>query len=434
MGRGDSPLAGRLVFATGCRRSGTNWLQRILTSHPDVAGMRSETYLFNGALSKVAERFQHSNPGSPKTGKIFMPRDAMLDGLREFADRVFEENLARLSPDARFLVERTPWHVYDLELIGEVYPDARAIHIVRDGRDVARSLMSQDWGPDSMEEAAEEWRSSVTAGRRAAELLGRRYLEVRYEELLESTEAGISALFEWLGLGWDADIAERSLVEALSEFNVDPKAPRIAAGKWKKDLSATDIAIFDRIAGDLLEELGYEPGGAPLATPRESLRRVKSKAAAVRRLATKPAHRGEPRRLSEGAESDYVLFEEFLDRVTTSDSDGASQMLAPQVRVKIVTGSRSLEARASDGVRVLAEHLADWRALEPRVLSGNVHPGLNTSTAVATYALLDGRAMVRTLAATAAEGKVTSVSLFEFELAPAALILGAETAPLPAAS
>ena len=405
MGRGESPLRGRLVFATGCRRSGTNWLQRILTAHPDVVGMPSETYLFSGALSTVAERFQHGNPRSPKTGKVYMSREGMLDALRDFADRVFEENLERLGPDARYLVERTPWHVYDLELIGQVYPDARAIHIVRDGRDVARSLLSQDWGPDRMEEAAEEWRSSVTAGRRAGEELGKRYLEVRYEELLGSPEAGIRGIYEWLGLSCEEPVVERTLGEARSEFNVDPKQPGVGAGKWRGKLSAADLATFDRIAGNLLEDLGYERAAAG------AVRASRPTLAGLRRRFARPAGK------SDEAESAYAQFERFLDKIGAGNVTEAVDMLGPQARVLIEDGGPLREGRGPDGARLLQTHLERWCGLEPRLLTGNVHPGPHTSTAVSTYALMDGRTVARTLAASVSGGHVSSVSLFEFELA-----------------
>jgi hypothetical protein len=417
MGRGDSPLHDRLVFATGCRRSGTNWLQRILTAHPEVAGLPSETYLFSGGLSKLAERFQHANPGSPKTGKVFMSRDGMLDGLRDFADRVFEENLERIAPGARYLVERTPWHVYDLELIGEVYPDARVIHIVRDGRDVARSLLSQDWGPTTMEEAAEEWRSSVTAGRTARRVLGPRYLEVRYEELLASPDEGIRGIYEWLGLPAEGELLERALAEAMSEFNVDPNSPRIAAGKWRNGLSAGDVATFDRIAGELLEELGYKRGRVPAARGRR-LAGLKRKPRAPGRLArTRPPDA--PRRLDEGPDSDYGRFEHFLELIAARRVDEAIGMLTPQARIRIVQGTETKDARGPTGARLLREHLEAHEALRPRVLSGGVHPGLHTSTSVTTHELADGRTISRTLAVSVAGGQVTSLSLFEYELADA---------------
>src|SRR2546430_2928195 len=122
MSRADSPLNGRLIFAVGCRRSGTNWLQRILTARPDAAPMPTETHLFSHAVAPLQERFQHTTPDLRKTAVTYMSRDAFLDAVRDFADRVFLENLDLIAPDARYLVERTPWHVYHLDLIANVYP------------------------------------------------------------------------------------------------------------------------------------------------------------------------------------------------------------------------------------------------------------------------------------------------------------------------
>jgi hypothetical protein len=412
MGRGDSRVAGRLVFATGCRRSGTNWLQRILTAHPGMVGMPSETHLFYEALSNVAERFQHANPGSPKTGKVFMSRDGMLDAMRDFADRVFAENLERLGPDARYLVERTPWHVYDLELIGDVYPDAHFIQIVRDGRDVARSLLSQDWGPSRMEDAAEEWRSSVTAGQRAGRGLGDRYFEVRYEDMLASPAEGIRRLYEWLGVEIDEDVLDHALAEAGGAFNVDPKAPKIAAGKWRDSLSAADLAIFQRVAGSLLAELGYDeieppPSGLPL----EALRR---RAGSARRLARRVRQRP-VRQISEGEGAGYEVFDRFVTHIGAGQLDAALALLGPQAHVRVVAEGGSRAARGADALQLMRDHLAMFPELE--ILSGHVHPGDHTSTAVTTFALPDGRTIARTLAVSAAEGTVRSVSLFEFGLA-----------------
>jgi Sulfotransferase family len=416
MSRGDSALAGRVVFVVGCRRSGTNWLQRILTAHPHVVGMPSEGYLFSGALSKVAERFQHGNPGSPKTGKMFMSREGMLDAMRDFADRVFSENLERLGSDARYLVERTPWHVYDLELIGEVYPDARVIHIIRDGRDVARSLVSQAWGPQRLEDAAEEWRSSVTAGRDAGQALGQRYLEVRYEALLDSPERGIQRLYDWLGLDTDDGVLARALAEARSEFNVDPRAPVVASGKWRDAFSASEMNAFERVAGELLAELGYQRGDVPR---RQQLEGLVRRAGSPRRLAQHARRRLE-RGAAQNGGSGYRVFEQFVDHIGADRLEAAVAMLAPQAHVRVLAGGIAREARGEAAKELLRDHLASSSGIE--VISGNVHPGGHTSTSVTTNELPDGRTLARTLTVSAAEGTVHSVSLFDFELADTPLV------------
>src|SRR3954465_6216802 len=138
MGRADSPLRHRMVFLVGAQRSGTNWLQRMLGTHPDVVTLPSETQLFTVGIDVLAERVQHGVVGSTSTATVFMSRDAFLDAARDFCDAAFGGVADRLDPAARRVLERSPNHVERLELIGAVYPDAWIVHIVRDGRDVTR--------------------------------------------------------------------------------------------------------------------------------------------------------------------------------------------------------------------------------------------------------------------------------------------------------
>src|SRR4051794_29917065 len=150
-----------MVFLVGAQRSGTNWLQRMLATHPDIATLPSETQLFNAGLAPFEVLVQHGLLGSPSTASVFMDRDDFLDATRNFCDRAFGGVADRLHPGALRVVERSPNHVEHLGLIGAVYPDAWFLHIVRDGRDVARSLQSQPWGPRTVREAAHRWARSV---------------------------------------------------------------------------------------------------------------------------------------------------------------------------------------------------------------------------------------------------------------------------------
>ena len=313
MSRSDSPLRGRVIFLVGARRSGTNWLERILTAHPAVVAVPTETYLFSHGVQPFTEQFQHSNPGAKIMGRTFVTRDALVDGLRDLVDRVLFETLEREDPQARYIVERTPWHASHLPLIAEVYPDAWVINIVRDGRDVARSLVSMPWGPETLEEAAEEWRKSVQDAREGAAAVGDRYVEVIYETLLGDPRAQITALFAKLGLELSDVLWQTILTEAGSEFNVDPASPRLAAEKWRNELSPAQIRAIERVAGKQLRELGYDlvdPGDArvgdrvratvangrprsiarTLAKPRETARVARDRRSARRMHAVQLAH------------------------------------------------------------------------------------------------------------------------------------------------
>src|SRR5213076_1354071 len=74
--RAESPLRGRMIFNVGSRRSGTFWLQRIVTAHPEVSAVGSETHLFSHGIAPLAERFHHAALGSGQVGSTFIERDA----------------------------------------------------------------------------------------------------------------------------------------------------------------------------------------------------------------------------------------------------------------------------------------------------------------------------------------------------------------------
>ena len=129
MGLDDSPLRDRVIFSFGVPRSGTYWLQRLLVAHPEVAEVPSETSLFYTGMRPLLGLFHHGARGSRATG-IYVERGGLLDAARDFCDRV----LATFSePGARYVAERTSMHVYCVADIAAVYPDARLLHIVRDG-------------------------------------------------------------------------------------------------------------------------------------------------------------------------------------------------------------------------------------------------------------------------------------------------------------
>jgi hypothetical protein len=252
---GTAPGPPPMVFNLGARRSGTYWLQRIVCAHPDVSEVPSETHLFSHGLAPLLERFQYEDRSAPDVGLVYANRDEVIGHLRALCDTVFDG-----FRDGRAVVaERTPLHVNHIPLIDEVYPEARFIHIIRDGRDVARSIVRQEWGPNTVAEAASEWRDSVSNGRDAARgtLSPERYREVRYEALLADPEPEIAALYAFIGLDPGVGLGP-ALAEARRHANVGPSARGgVGVEKWRDEWSAEQVAEFEETAGALLRELGY---------------------------------------------------------------------------------------------------------------------------------------------------------------------------------
>jgi hypothetical protein len=419
MARADSPLRDRLLFVVGARRSGTNWLGRILTAHPAVVGLPSETYLFSHGVAPLAERIQHANPGSMAMGKTFMDRERFLDAMRQMLDEVFADNIERLGRDARYLLERTPWHVSHLPLIADVYPDARAIHIVRDGRAVGRSLVSMSWGPDTIEGAAAEWRDAIEAAQAGAGAMGDRFLELRYERLLEDPRAHTAELFEWLGLELGDDTWERILLEAGSEFNVDPGSPGVAADKWRAELSPEDVRAFEAVAGAQLTAQGYDLAGHAAAPPRRPpsaapspLRRLsrprRAWAAAVRRSAARRARRE--------LHDNYQLVEHLQALFQDGGDAEAKTLFAPQAWVRVQDGGEASEGRGEPAVDRLLAALGEHRERGLRPLSAEIHASPEAFTTVGTYELDDGSRWARTLVVHVAARRVTRLALYRQRL------------------
>ena len=423
MSRETSPLRDRVVFVVGARRSGTNWLERILTAHPAIVAVPTETYIFSHGIDPLAQRFQHANPGAPSIGRTFVPRDVFLDSVRDLVDRVLLAAVGPENSEARYVVERTPWHASHLPLIADVYPDCRVLNIVRDGRDVARSLLSMPWGPDTMEEAANEWRKSVEDARRGGIALGDRYREVVYETVLRDPRARTGEIFDWLGLDLPGATWQRIQQEAGSLFNVDPGSPEVRSEKWRQELSASDVRTFERIAGDQLEVLGYRPAGRAAASGRVHRPAIAERARGAAAMLGRPRtavrrrrNRGLRQRLHSMQVAHNELVANFERHVADGNYEAARELLSPEVLLRTDGSSDPAERRGRAAADALLGALAEHRERDLRVLTGQTHASPYGFTTITIYALGDGSRWMRTLAYTAYGRKVTEVGLYRHEL------------------
>lgn len=415
MGRADSPLRGKLVFLVGAQRSGTNWLQRILAAHPGVRAVPSETHLFSHGIAPLSERVHHAAADMTRTGAVYMDRDEFLDACRDLCDRLFGGLLERLGPADR-LIERTPWHAKHLELIAAVYPDAALIHIVRDGRDVARSLAVQPYGPDTIEGAAAEWRESVEAARSASHLAA--YTEVRYEELLADTPGRIPDLLAALGLSADKPTVERMLAEAGVRFNVDPAAPEIGSGKWRS-WSPSEYAAFRRAAGKLNRELGYDndqgPAANAAAPQHPGLRdRVRGWARSLIRFRGRHAPGDEGRRNNARLGRSQEVVEALLEAIHTGAGQRIAELLEPEAEVRWVTRGGEWSERGVAASARLAGALAKDPAFSWTQRRGEVHLAIPSTTVVLGYAS-GAKTAERTLVAEVAGRSVSRLTIYALD-------------------
>lgn len=243
----------RLVFVVGSPRSGTTFTGSALGSLPGFVDL-DEVQPWKAAIP----------------GLLGGSDEEVAAGLRRILERV------RLLGLARGLrgVEQTPETSFVLAAALRAYPAAVAVHVIRDGRDVATSLLERGWlsaersgaddarlpfGPHArfwVEPGREEefarvsdatraawaWRRYVTA----ASAVPERTVEVRYEELVADPAAAAAPVAETLGIAPELVAAAFAKVHDRS------------AGRWRRDLTPEQLADVEQEAGDLLVALGYE--------------------------------------------------------------------------------------------------------------------------------------------------------------------------------
>jgi hypothetical protein len=184
--------------------------------------------------------------------------------------------------------DKSPGYLVAMPKIQEAVPEARFIHVIRDGRDVALSMAGLSWAPDDAAVVAQRWSRRIGRARDAASsLTAGSYEEVRYESLVTDPEGVLRSLVSTLDLPWsDAmltyhhDAAER-MADTARELRGEkgrviaaadrgrqhalvrqpPRPDRV--GRWRNEMAPADRAAFERVASRMLAERGYEVPGAP---------------------------------------------------------------------------------------------------------------------------------------------------------------------------
>jgi hypothetical protein len=166
--------------------------------------------------------------------------------------------------------DKTPLYMQSLPLLERLFPDARWVHLIRDGRDAALSFLAlpegfsgKTWAqPRTAAQFAARWRSEILAARR----LRGHYLELRYEDLVAEPERELRSVCEHASLTWEPAMLDHTGVSKVAEMpehrNI-AKPPTAGLRDWHNEMSREDALAFEAVAGDVLRDAGYdllEPG------------------------------------------------------------------------------------------------------------------------------------------------------------------------------
>jgi len=264
------------VFIVGCPRSGTTLLRDLLRSHPRLA-FPSESWFIPSYYRRYGDPRSDAEAialGERILRSYWVRHWNVAVAPSTFAkDRTFAaivsriyEDFARQRGKARW-GDKTPGYVFHLPLLTQMFPQARAIHIVRDGRDVALSWLKHASSPGNLYMAAELWIKHVRAAQTASSTLGSHgYLEIRYEDLLANSERAMRQVCLFLGEPYD----ERVLRPTRESRNPVSRSHRAGDDRivtdnafgWRRLMSGRQRRLFESVAHELLEELHYATDGA----------------------------------------------------------------------------------------------------------------------------------------------------------------------------
>jgi hypothetical protein len=277
----------QIFFLCGAPKSGTTWLQVLLDAHPSIV-CNGEGHFCDQLLPALHDALANYN------GMITAKNRTIFGDLRGYPLFRPEHELYLLAtamslsfgeqaddPALVAIGEKSPDNIRFLPVLDRLFPRAKFIHIIRDGRDGAVSCwfhnqrLTPDWVSqnfatmdDFVARYAQEWEQAVRAGREFAAQRPGHFLEVRYEDMIADTPAVAMRVFAFLGVAADddrvRDCCARGSFEALSHGRARGEEDRGsffrkgAVGDWRLHLSAAAVQHFERTAGDWLARLGYQ--------------------------------------------------------------------------------------------------------------------------------------------------------------------------------
>ncbi len=280
------------LFVVGCLRSGTTLLQRMLDSHSLLAvgydchfipqalrGMPpdGDPALTPALIDRVRQEPRFARLGLPDTAPDEAARTART--YSEFVSAIYTA-FGRLHGKP-LAGEKAPGYCRHLPLLHTLFPWARVLHLYRDGRDIALSVLDWGKGPAKLELAAEEpvaaaalwWRRDVLVGRRHGAALSGMYREVCYESLVGDPRATLQGVASFLDLPFDE--AMLGFHEGKTRYKPGRSAkaswlpPTQGLRDWRQQMSARDVELFEALAGDVLGALGYELAAGRISRPVE---------------------------------------------------------------------------------------------------------------------------------------------------------------------
>ncbi len=227
----------RPIFIVGMPRSGTTLTEQILASHPDVYP--------GGELIHIPEAVNNYDFGNgvvinhSLVGSL-EPKTSIQDRAAYYLQQL--DKLPGIGKQAH-VTDKLPGNSYMIGLISSMFPNARIIHCRRDPIDnciscyITMFTHGHEWSYD-LAMLGRAYRRYWDVMAHWRKVLSGRFLEVRYEEVVDDIEASARRLLDWCGLEWDPRVLQfhetQRSVKTASIAQVRQPIYNSSVGRWKK--------------------------------------------------------------------------------------------------------------------------------------------------------------------------------------------------------
>ena len=263
------------IFIVGCGRSGTTMLGDMLgVNEQSITTPESQ---FN---IDIYRKLPHFDPNKAleilKSHKRFHiweldisdKEDLLLNTKthKEFIYKLVSIYQMKFYPQkqATIWIDHTPANVTKCDILLDIFPTAKIIHIIRDGRAVAASHKRVKWGKHYMPDMALHWFERVSLGLSAEALYPNSIMRVHYEKLILDTENTLKEICQFVGIKYSQDMQNGKgfILPSYTkeQHKLVGKPPnRSRVDSWKEELTQREVEIFEHKNANLLRMLGYRP-------------------------------------------------------------------------------------------------------------------------------------------------------------------------------
>jgi hypothetical protein len=229
----ESKCSLRPVFVIGAERSGTTMLGSMIGAHSDVLCLPESNF--------IAERMPTSDREKPVNSRHILElfrthykfrtmwRGVRIDetplanaklNYRQFVDWLIHQYATSVDKrSATVWVDHASTNLMYVHRLNHHFPDSQFVHIIRDGRAFANSMIAVDWGPNDVINAAYRWAYFVGLGIIAMNYLGEgRIMTVKYEDVLLKPEESMLSIARFLGVEFQREMCSPTGLRSYAGF------------------------------------------------------------------------------------------------------------------------------------------------------------------------------------------------------------------------